>query len=503
VFVLPLIFIGYNDYFQTRHSIRRIFPILGHFRYLLEMIRPEINQYFIESNQDGVPICREERSLAYQRAKSENDALPFGTQKNVYENGYEWLAHSITPKHVQVDSLRVLIGGTECKQPYSASILNISAMSFGSLSPNAVLALNGGAKEGGFAHNTGEGGISSYHLEHGGDLIWQLGTGYFGCRTEEGKFSAENFKLKVENPVIKMIEIKISQGAKPGHGGLLPAAKLTHEIAEIRGVPLGEDVVSPAAHSAFSTPLELLEFVASLRDLSGGKPVGFKLAIGNRYEFIAICKAMLETGIKPDFITIDGGEGGTGAAPLEFSNRIGEPGVDALIFAHNILKGFSLRADIKLIATGKVTNGFEMIKRLALGADLFYSARGMLLALGCIQALRCHTNHCPTGLATQDSNLYDGLVVSDKRIRVKNFHKNNVASLAHMIGAMGLETPNQLKPWHVKRRIDLTEVRSYDDLYPQVEDGDFIVKNLIPEPYLKDYRFADSKSFNANICSFS
>jgi glutamate synthase domain-containing protein 2 len=361
ILVLPLLVIGYIDYFQTKHTIRRIFPVLGHFRYLLEMIRPEINQYFIESNQDGVPISREERSLAYQRAKSDNDSLPFGTQKNVYESGYEWLTHSISPKHLNPDKLRVNIGGAECKQPYSASILNISAMSFGSLSPNAILALNGGAKDGNFAHNTGEGGISQYHLENAGDLIWQIGTGYFGCRTEDGNFSAESLKLKTENPK-------------------------------------------------------------------------------------AICKAMVETGIRPDFITVDGGEGGTGAAPLEFSNRIGEPGVDALIFVHNVLRGFNLRKDIKIIATGKITNAFEMIKRLALGADLFYSARGMMLALGCIQALRCHTNHCPAGVATQDSNLYDGLVVTDKRVRVKNFHKNNVASLAHMIGAIGLDTPDQLRP---------------------------------------------------------
>ena len=330
--VLPVLLIGYIDYFQTKHTIRRIFPVLGHFMYLLEMIRPEINQYFIESNQDGVPISREERSLAYQRAKSDNDSLPFGTQKDVYESGYEWLTHSINPKHLNPAELRVNIGGSECKQPYSASLLNISAMSFGSLSPNAILALNGGAKDGNFAHNTGEGGVSPYHSKHGADLIWQIGTGYFGCRNEEGSFLAEPFKLKAANSNIKMIELKISQGAKPGHGGLLPAAKVTKEIAEIRGVPIGEDVASPAGHSAFSTPVELLKFIAQLRSLSGGKPIGFKLAIGNRYEFMAICKAMVETGIRPDFITVDGGECGTGAAPLEFSNRIGEPGVDALIF---------------------------------------------------------------------------------------------------------------------------------------------------------------------------
>ena len=498
ILVLPLLVIGYIDYFQTKHTIRRIFPVLGHFRYLLEMIRPEINQYFIESNQDGVPISREERSLAYQRAKSDNDSLPFGTQKNVYESGYEWLTHSITPKHLNPAELRVNIGGAECRQPYSASILNISAMSFGSLSPSAILALNGGAKDGNFAHNTGEGGISQYHLENGGDLIWQIGTGYFGCRTEDGNFSAESFKLKAKSPNIKMIEIKISQGAKPGHGGLLPAAKVTAEIAAIREVPIGRDVVSPAGHKAFSTPVELLQFITQLRSLSEGKPIGFKLAIGNRYEFMAICKAMVETGIRPDFITVDGGEGGTGAAPLEFSNRIGEPGVDALIFVHNVLRGFGLRNDIKIIATGKITNAFEMIKRLALGADLFYSARGMMLALGCIQALRCHTNHCPAGVATQDSNLYDGLVVTDKRLRVKNFHRNNIASLAHMIGAIGLDSPNQLRPWHIKRRVDLSEIKSYFDLYTYVNDGDFNSEKAIPDEYLKDYLLASSVSFEAN-----
>ncbi|MCE2929293.1 MAG: FMN-binding glutamate synthase family protein, partial [Candidatus Caenarcaniphilales bacterium] len=457
----------------------------------------EINQYFIESNQDGVPISREQRSVVYQRAKNERDTIPFGTQKNVYENGYEWLAHSITPKKINPLDLRVTIGGAKCQKPYSASILNISAMSFGSLSPTAIEALNGGAKDGNFAHNTGEGGISPYHLSAGADVIWQLGTGYFGCRTADGNFNPESFKEKSNYECVKMIEIKISQGAKPGHGGLLPAAKVTEEIALIREVEIGKEVVSPPAHKAFTTPVELLRFIQKLQELSGGKPVGFKLAIGNRHEFVAICKAMLATGIKPDFITVDGGEGGTGAAPLEFSNRIGEPGVEALIFVHNMLKGFGLRKEIKIITTGKITDAFEMIKRLALGADLFYSARGMMLALGCIQALRCNSNFCPAGVATQDPNLYDGLVVADKRKRVKNFHKNTVASLAEMMGAMGIEAPCELRPWHIKRRINLTQVKDYYQLYQFVQDGQLLDKDNIPEDYLRDYLLSDPNTFAA------
>ncbi|MZH03561.1 MAG: FMN-binding glutamate synthase family protein, partial [Nitrospinae bacterium] len=393
----PLLLLGFYDYFQTRHSIRRNFPLFGRWRYWLEMIRPEINQYFIESNLDGAPFSREQRSIVYQRAKNELDSLPFGMQHDMYETGYEWVNHSLSPKHIEPSHLRVRVGGPDCSQPYDSSILNISAMSFGSISKNAVLALNGAAKDGNFAHNTGEGGISPYHMEPGGDLIWQIGTGYFGCRTENGEFCEKSFQKKAIHSQVKMIEIKLSQGAKPGHGGLLPADKVSKETSETRGVPMGEDVISPPAHNAFSTPVEMMNFVAHLRELSNGKPVGLKICIGNPQEFFAICKAMEKTGITPDFISVDGGEGGTGAAPMEFTNYMGSPGIYSLILVENALTGFSVRDRIR-ITSGRVIHGFDIVKLMALGADAIYSARAMMMALGCIQALRCNSNHCPTGV---------------------------------------------------------------------------------------------------------
>ena len=378
----PLIALGIYDYFQKNRAVLRNFPIAGHFRYFFEAIRPEIAQYFIESDTEGKPFSRDQRSVVYQRAKGVRDTVPFGTLYDVYEVGYEWVNHSLSPLHLKPAEMRVTVGGADCTQPYSASRFNISAMSFGSLSKNAVLALNKGAKTGNFAHNTGEGGLSPYHLQGGGDLIWQIGTGYFGCRTSEGNFCPDTFAKKATLSNVKMIEIKLSQGAKPGHGGILPAAKLTREIAEIRDVPMGKDVLSPPAHTAFSTPVELIEFVAKLRELSGNKPVGFKLCVGKRREFLAICKAMVKTGISPDFIAVDGGEGGTGAAPLEFTNHMGAPLIEGLIFVHNALVGFCLRDKICIIASGKVITGFGMVKRLALGADICSSARGMMMALG-------------------------------------------------------------------------------------------------------------------------
>ncbi len=373
--LFPIVIVGCWDFFQIRHSVLRNYPVIGHFRYLLETIRPEIYQYFVESDTDGVPFDRDERSLVYQRAKDVRDTLPFGTKEDLYRVGYEWINHSMAPVHNVPEEMRVMIGGPDCLQPYSASLLNISAMSYGSLSKNAILSLSQGAKLGNFAHNTGEGGISPYHLQGGGDLIWQIGTAYFGCRTDAGDFDPELFGEKSRLPQVKMIELKLSQGAKPGHGGILPAAKLTPEIAQIRHVPLGQDVLSPPGHRVFSTPIGLLEFVAQLRKLSGGKPVGFKLCVGKRREFLAVCKAMIKTGITPDFITIDGGEGGTGAAPLEFSNHIGAPLFEGLIFVHNSLVGYGLRDRIRVIASGKVTSGFALLKRLALGADSCNSAR--------------------------------------------------------------------------------------------------------------------------------
>ncbi len=489
----PLLALGTYDFFQHKHAILRNYPILGHFRYLLEEIRPEIYQYFIESNTSGRPYHREDRSLIYQRAKGALDTLPFGTQQNLYEMGYEWVNHSLRPTHVNPDSLRVTIGGPACTQPYSASILNISAMSYGSLSKNAIMALNRGAKIGGFAHNTGEGGISPYHLQ-GGDLIWQIGTGYFGCRTTDGRFCPDTFEKRATQPEVKMIEVKLSQGAKPGHGGILPGSKVTEEIAAIRDVPAGKDVLSPPGHSAFQTPLEMMEFLQVLRERSGGKPVGFKLCVGKRREFISVCKAMHETGILPDFISVDGGEGGTGAAPLEFSNSIGSPLVEGLLFVNNCLTGFDLRDRIKVIAGGKVATGFGIIKRIAVGADLCYAARSMMMALGCIQALKCNTNKCPTGVATQDANLIKGLIVTDKDRRVANFHKETVESVAEMLGAMGLEHTADLRPWHIVRRINATKVSHYGELYRFIEKGS-LLREPLPEHYVRAMAAAATHTF--------
>ncbi len=490
----PLIGLGIYDYFQTVHSIPRNFPLIGRMRYLMEFIRPEIYQYFIESDTEGVPFDRDQRSLVYQRSKKVRDTVPFGTKEDVYAVGYEWINHSMAPLPHHPDEMRITIGGDQCAQPYSSSLLNISAMSYGSLSANAILALSQGAKLGGFAHNTGEGGISPYHLDGDGDLIWQIGTGYFGCRLEDGSFCKDLFQKNATRSNVKMIELKLSQGAKPGHGGILPAAKVTPEIAAIRHVPLGFDVISPPGHSAFSTPIELLQFVAQLRDLSGGKPVGFKLCVGKRREFLAVCKAMVKTGITPDFIAVDGGEGGTGAAPLEFSNHIGAPLFEGLIFVHNALVGFSLRDRIRVLTSGKVSSGFGMLKLLAVGADACYSARGMMLALGCIQALKCNSNHCPVGVATQDKHLMAGLVPSNKSVRVANFHQQTILSLCEMLGAVGVASAHDLRPWHIMHRISATETKHYGELYEYLVNGSLLHEPL-PESYRRACNSATAESF--------
>lgn len=490
----PMVLLGIGDMTQKRQAIRRNYPVLGHMRYFLELIRPEIYQYFIENDREGVPFDREQRTLVYQRAKDVRDTTPFGTKINVYEPGYEWVNHSLLAHHIDASQMRVTIGGPDCQQPYSCSLLNISAMSFGSLSRNAILALSNGARQDNFAHNTGEGGLSPYHLEGGADLIWQVGTGYFACRDEEGRFSPEIFKEKSAIPNVKMIEIKLSQGAKPGHGGILPAAKLTPEIASIRGVPMGKDVLSPPTHKEFSTPIGLLEFVKKLRDLSGGKPVGFKLCVGKRREFLAICKAMIQTGITPDFIVVDGAEGGTGAAPLEFSNHIGAPLVESLIFVHNALTGYSLRSRIKIIASGKVSSGFGMLKRLAIGADACMSARAMMMAIGCIQALKCNSNHCPVGVATQERHLVAGLDPTNKANRVANYHKETIESLAEMIGALGLNSAEDLRPWHLMHRVSANETRHYGELYKFLRDGDLLADELPPE-YARACQSASAETF--------
>ena len=446
--------LGVHDLVQTRHAILRNYPVIGHLRFLLEFIRPEIRQYFIESDRDAIPFSRQQRALVYQRAKGVSDKRPFGTQLDVQAEGYEWINHSLAPTHIANHDFRVTIGntGSSCSQPYSASLFNISAMSFGALSANAILALNAGAKKGGFAHDTGEGSISVHHRTHGGDLIWEIGSGYFGCRDEQGRFSEARFVENALDPQVKMIEIKLSQGAKPGHGGVLPGPKVTPEIAQARGVPVGVDCVSPAAHSAFSTPREMMEFIERLRELSGGKPVGFKLCIGHPWEWFGICKAMLETGLLPDFIVVDGAEGGTGAAPLEFTDHIGSPVQEGLLLVHNTLTGLGLRDRIRLGSAGKVVSAFDIARMLALGADWCNAARGFMFALGCIQAQACHTGHCPTGVTTQDPVRQRALVVPDKSERVYRFHQGTLEALKELIQAAGLHDPSEFEPSHIVRR---------------------------------------------------
>jgi len=493
---LPLLTVGIVDIFQKRHSIERNFPIFGHLRFVMEDMRPKIQQYFIESDTNGTPFNRLTRSVVYERAKMVDDTRPFGTELDVYQNGYEWLNHSIAAiDHNELDkSPRVTVGGPACKQPYSASVFNISAMSFGSLSENAILALNSGAKIGGFAHNTGEGGLSQYHLQPGGDIIWQIGTGYFSCRHADGTFSYEAFAERAVLPQVKMIEIKMSQGAKPGHGGILPAAKVTPEIANIRLVEMGQDVISPPYHTAFRTPIEMVHFIQKLRDLSGGKPVGFKLCVGNKSEFLAICKAMIQTGIYPDFVTVDGGEGGTGAAPLEFSNSVGMPLREALAFVYDALNGFGLKQHIKIIASGKVATGFDLVKNFALGADMCNSARGMMFALGCIQALSCNTNTCPTGVATQDKNLMKGLVVDDKMTRVANFHKQTISSAMQMIGAAGMKHPDDIHRMCIYRRTSHNQIQTYAELFPYAPKG-CLLKTPYPSSFELDMAISSAGTF--------
>lgn len=472
VLVVPILIIGVRDTFAPKNTIRRNFPILGNLRYFLESIRPEIQQYFVETDTEGRPLNRIFRSLVYQRAKNVNDTTPFGTQVDVYRSGYEWMAHSLYPINGGMNhDPRVMVGGPECKQPYNASVLNISAMSYGSLSKNAVLAMNGGAKQGGFYHNTGEGAISPFHLEPGGDLVWQIGTGYFGCRDSDGNFDPDKFEEKAKTETVRMIEIKLSQGAKPGHGGILPAVKNTPEIAAIRGVEPHTTVASPPGHSAFSDANSLMHFIKLLRDRSGGKPVGFKLCVGRREEFKDFCRAMIETGIKPDFITVDGGEGGTGAAPVEFSNSLGMPLRDGLSFVHDTLIGYNLRKDIKIIGSGKIVSGFHMIRTMALGADICNSARAMMLAVGCIQALQCNNNTCPAGVATQDKMLMRGLNVKDKTSRVANYHKETITSFVELLAAAGISDHTKIERKYINRRVSMTNCMTYEKLYPPMEEG--------------------------------
>ena len=488
--------VGIRDLSQTRHAVLRNYPILGHLRFMLEDIRPEIRQYFFEDDKSGMPFPRDKRAIVYQRAKQQLDKRPFGTHYNVYEENFEWLHHSIVPRPAATEPFRLRIGGARCTKPYDASVFNISAMSYGALSSNAIRALNKGARLGGFAHDTGEGGVSPYHREGGGDLIWELGSGYFGCRAADGGFDAEKFAATATDPQIRMIEVKLSQGAKPGHGGVLPKAKITPEIAAIRGVPMDRDCVSPACHSAFATPVELLEFLDRLRGLSGGKPVGFKLCIGHTWEFLAIVKAMLETGLRPDFIVVDGKEGGTGAAPLEFMDHIGMPLRDGLSFVHSALVGAGLRHDIKLGCAGKIISGFDMARAMALGADWCNAARGFMFALGCIQAQHCHTGACPTGVATQDPMRQRALVVGDKAERVARFHEDTVKSLAEIVAAAGLDNPTELMPQHIMRRGSDGRIHSFSQLYRALQPGELLAGapgTLFEEPW----KLASSSRFTA------
>ena len=502
LFALFIIFaaltaLGLHDIRQDRHAVTRNYPIIGHVRFLFETIRPEIRQYLIEGDKDEMPFSREARSLVYQRAKGAEDKRPFGTQENVYEAGYSWLTHSVMPVHFDDFDFRVCIGGPACKQPYNASLYNISAMSFGALSANAISALNKGAKLGGFAHDTGEGGISRYHRAAGGDLIYEIGSGYFGCRNSDGSFSPTKFAEQAADPQVKMIELKLSQGAKPGHGGMLPASKITEEIAEARGVPMGQDCVSPAAHSKFSTPVEMMAFLGQLRDLSGGKPVGFKLCIGHRREFLCIVKAMIKTGIIPDFIVVDGTEGGTGAAPLEFANHVGMPMVEGLNFVHNSLRGAGLRDRIRIGAAGKLVSAFDIAHAMSLGADWCNSARGYMFSIGCIQAQACHTNHCPVGVATQDPLRQKALNVADKSQRVARFHANTLKALGEMAGAAGLHDPRDFLPYHFMTRKSDGTMTEGQEANPYLPIGFLLDDDGGDFGYRRRWNRANAESFDA------
>ncbi len=492
-FLIIYILVGIYDVMQKEHTILRLYPVIGHLRYMLEFIRPEIHQYFIADDKSERPYSREMRSVIYQRAKNTMDTVPFGTKHDIYTEGYEFCEHSINACHYPEENTRIIIGGPQCKKPYNASILNISGMSFGALSPNAIRALNKGAKLGNFYHNTGEGGISKYHLE-GGDLCWQIGTGYFGCRKSNGRFDPKIFKEKASMECVKMIELKISQGAKPSHGGILPKAKITKEISEFRLVPMDKDCESPPKHSEFDSPEGLMNFIQNLRELSGSKPVGFKLCIGKKIEFMAICKAMLKTKTLPDFITIDGAEGGTGAAPIEFTNRLGMTIAEAIMFVNNCLVGINVREKIKIIASGKIATGFHLLSNLALGADSCNVARAMMFALGCIQSLHCNTNACPTGVATQSKYRSWALDVNAKYKRVANYHRNTIKSFQELAGAMGCNSQEDLIPDLIYRRNEKRKSVSYRQMNVFLEQGELLSDKIHPE-FAEDWKKAQAENF--------
>lgn len=490
-----LVLLAIYDKLQSKHSVLRNYPIIGHLRYLIESIRPELRQYIVESDSEQTPFSRAQRSLVYQRAKGEMDTIAFGTKIDVMRPSHEWISHSIKPTKIASPDFRIVVGENS-KQPYHMSVLNISGMSFGALSANAIRALNLGAKQGNFAHDTGEGSVSMYHRENEGDLIWQIASGYFGCRNDDGSFSEEKFKTVSASPQIKMIEIKLSQGAKPGHGGMLPGAKVTPEISETRGVPMGKDCISPSSHSAFSTPREFALFIQKLKVLSEGKPVGMKFCVGHPWEFFGICKAFIELDIYPDFIVIDGAEGGTGAAPVEFTDNIGTPLQEGLVFVHNTLVGLNIRHKIKLGASGKLITAFDMARTFALGADWVNSGRGFLFSLGCIQALSCNTGKCPTGIATQDPERQKALVVPDKAQRVVNFHKNTLHALQELLQAAGVMHTDELKPHHIVKRLSATEVTRLSNVLEFLEPGDLLNGNYKYPIFKNWWDKSSTESFN-------
>ena len=491
---LPLLGIAILDFFQDTHSLRRNYPLVSRIRWLFEDLRPFSHSYIVENDLEGRPFNRDERSLVYARAKGELDSHPMGTELDVYSDEYQWFGHSIVPNTKAPESWRLAIGGPDCKQPYSSALLNVSAMSFGALSANAIEALNKGAALGGFAHDTGEGGISRYHRAHGGDLIWEIGSGYFGCQDRNGHFDPARFADQAKNDQVKMVEVKLSQGAKPGHGGMLPGAKVTTEIAEARHVPIGQDCISPAAHATFSTPVGLLEWLAQLRELSGGKPVGFKLCVGQPHQVMAIGKAMLRTGIVPDFIVVDGAEGGTGAAPVELSDSVGMPLREGLLLMRNMLVGVGLKDRVKLGASGKIYSGAGMANAFAIGTDWCNAARAFMFSLGCIQAKRCHVGDCPTGIATQSAWRQKGLVVADKAERVARFQHETVKALHEIVVAMGKPDPWSIRPSELFQRPSTTEARPLDEISRFLAPGE-LVADPAGTPYARFWHQAQAESF--------
>ncbi|GAB3555772.1 FMN-binding glutamate synthase family protein [Spelaeicoccus albus] len=493
VVLLAFLGVGIYDLLQKKHSVLRNYPIIGHMRYLLESVRPELQQYFIERNWDGRPFDRDIRSVVYQRAKGIHGEQAFGTERDVNATGYEYLVHSPVPLDEPKEVPRVNVGGPDCSRPYNMALMNVSAMSFGSLSANAIRALNAGAKMGGFAHDTGEGGLSPYHLENGGDLVWEIGSGYFSTRTKDGDFDPEQFKENAAHDQVKCVSLKLSQGAKPGIGGVLPAAKVNAEIARTRGIPEGQKCVSPPGHKVFHTPTELIEFIARMREMSGGKPAGFKLCVSSRRHVLAMCKAMIEVGTAPDFIIVDGSEGGTGAAPLEYEDHVGTPLTDGLMIVHNALVGAGLRDKVRVGASGKVAAGNDIVKRLIQGADYTNSARSMMMAVGCIQAQLCHTGKCPVGVATQDPRRARALVVPDKSVRVKQYQEATVQQAAKIMASMGTYDPGTLTPHQLRRNVSPTQNLSYAELYEWLEFGQLLTD--APKSWRSDWESASCDTF--------